>query len=90
MTIKILLNSITNKIVAGKVIEIPASVVKELVKNSIDAGSTKINIILECAGKGMSKDGIKLAIQRHLTAKLDEDDLLNTIVLDSEEKLFYQ
>lgn len=87
MTIKILSNSTINKIAAGEVIERPASVVKELVENSIDAGSTQIDIILECAGKnlivikdngkGMSKEELELAIQRHATSKLDEDDLLN-------------
>lgn len=87
MTIKILSNSTINKIAAGEVIERPASVVKELVENSIDSGSTEIDIILECAGKnlivikdngkGMSKDELELAIQRHATSKLDEDDLLN-------------
>ncbi len=87
MTIKILSNSTINKIAAGEVIERPASVVKELVENSIDAGSTHIDIILEYAGKnlivikdngsGMSKEELELAIQRHATSKLDEDDLLN-------------
>ena len=87
MTIKILSNSTINKIAAGEVIERPASVVKELVENSIDAGSTQIDIALECAGKnlivikdngkGMSKEEIELAIQRHATSKLDENDLLN-------------
>lgn len=87
MTIKILSNSTINKIAAGEVIERPASVVKELVENSIDAGSTHIDIVLECAGKnlilikdnggGMSKEELELAIQRHATSKLDENDLLN-------------
>ena len=87
MTIKILSNSTINKISAGEVIERPSSAVKELVENSIDAGATKIEIILECAGKnlitikdngiGMSKEELELAIQRHATSKLDEDDLLN-------------
>ncbi len=87
MTIKILSNSTINKISAGEVIERPASVVKELVENAIDAESTEIEITLECAGKnlivikdngkGMSKDELELAIQRHATSKLDEDDLLN-------------
>ncbi len=87
MTIKILSNSTINKISAGEVIERPASVVKELVENAIDAGANKIEIILECAGKnliiikdngiGMNKAELELAIQRHATSKLDEDDLLN-------------
>jgi DNA mismatch repair protein MutL len=87
MTIKILSSNTINKISAGEVIERPASVVKELVENAIDAGSTKIDITLEQAGKnliiiadnglGMSRAELELAIQRHATSKLDEDDLLN-------------
>jgi DNA mismatch repair protein MutL len=87
MTIKILSNSTINKIAAGEVIERPASVVKELVENAIDAGATKILINLERSGKnlisisdngfGMSREELELAIKRHATSKLDEDDLLN-------------
>lgn len=85
--IKILSDSTINKIAAGEVIERPASVVKELVENSIDAGSTKIDIILERAGKnliivsdnghGMSREDLEMSVQRHATSKLDENDLLN-------------
>ncbi|RYE05704.1 MAG: DNA mismatch repair endonuclease MutL [Rickettsiaceae bacterium] len=87
MVIKLLSNTTINRIAAGEVIERPASVVKELVENSIDAGSTKIDIILEKAGKnlitisdngyGMSPADLELAILRHTTSKLEEDDLLN-------------
>lgn len=85
--IKILSNSTINKISAGEVIERPSSVVKELVENAIDADATKISITLECSGKnlivikdngfGMTKDELEIAVLRHATSKLDEDDLLN-------------
>ncbi len=87
MPIKILSNSTINKIAAGEVIERPASVVKELVENAIDAGANKISVLIEGAGKnliiihdngtGMLKEELELAILRHATSKLDEDDLLN-------------
>lgn len=87
MTIKLLSESTINRIAAGEVIERPASVVKELVENAVDAGSTKIDIILERAGKNLiiiSDDGIgmtdkelEIAVERHTTSKLDETDFLN-------------
>lgn len=87
MKIKLLSDSTINRIAAGEVIERPASVVKELVENSIDAGANTIDISLEQAGKnlivisdngiGMSEDELKIAIERHTTSKLDELDLLN-------------
>ncbi|WPY00213.1 DNA mismatch repair protein MutL [Candidatus Trichorickettsia mobilis] len=87
MKIKFLSESTINKIAAGEVIERPASVIKELVENAIDAGASKIDIILEQAGKnliiiaddglGMSPEELEIAIQRHTTSKLDETDLLN-------------
>lgn len=87
MKIKFLSESTINRIAAGEVIERPASVVKELMENAIDAASTRIDIILEQAGKnliiiadngtGMSKEDLEIAIERHTTSKLDESDLLN-------------
>lgn len=87
MRIKLLSNKTINRISAGEVIERPASAVKELVENAIDAGAKKITIRLERAGKnlisiaddgiGMGHDDLALAIQRHATSKLDEEDLLN-------------
>lgn len=87
MTIKILSESTINRIAAGEVIERPASVVKELVENAVDAGSTKIDIILERAGKnliiisddgvGMTDKELEIAVERHTTSKLDETDFLN-------------
>ncbi len=84
--IHILSGEIINKIAAGEVIENPASAVKELIENSIDAGSTKICIQTEDAGKskicitdngeGMSKADLSVCYLRHTTSKLlDSDDL---------------
>lgn len=85
--IKILSSEIINQIAAGEIIEKPASIIKELVENSIDAGSTNINIFIKNAGKtkiiiednghGIGKDDLLLAIQRHATSKLPNSNLFN-------------
>ena len=87
--IRILPQEIVNKIAAGEVVERPASVVKELVENSIDAQSTYINIELEDAGKklirisdngcGMSKNDAALALERHATSKINSFNDLSKI-----------
>lgn len=90
--IKIMDELLANKIAAGEVVEKCASVVKELVENSIDAGSTEIKVELEDAGtrqikvidngKGMDKDDAVLAFSRHATSKIkDEDDLYRLTTL---------
>jgi DNA mismatch repair protein MutL len=86
--IMLLEESVINKIAAGEVIERPASIVKELVENAIDAKSTQITVEVSEGGKsrivvvdnghGMSKDNARLCIQRHATSKiLHAEDLFN-------------
>lgn len=85
--IKILSENLANKIAAGEVVERPASVVKELVENSLDAGATEIVVEIEAGGKrlikvsdngcGMSREDALLALERHATSKISTDgDLL--------------
>ena len=87
--IKILDESVSNIIAAGEVVENPASMIKELVENSLDAGSTSIKIEVFNGGKdvkiidngsGMEKNDIMLSIERHATSKISsKDDIFNLI-----------
>ncbi len=90
--IHVLSESVANKIAAGEVVERPASVVKELLENSLDAGSTRIKIQVEAGGKkliqvtdngsGMVRDDAMLAFERHATSKIkNAEDLLSVSTL---------
>jgi DNA mismatch repair protein MutL len=90
--IQVLSESVANKIAAGEVVERPASVVKELLENSLDAGSTRIKIQVEAGGKkliqvtdngcGMVRDDALLAFERHATSKIkNAEDLLRVATL---------
>lgn len=86
--IQLLPDSVANQIAAGEVIQRPASVIKELVENAVDAGATTIRVVIVDAGrtliqviddgKGMSETDARLAFERHATSKIRQaDDLFN-------------
>ncbi len=90
--IHVLSENVANKIAAGEVVERPASVAKELLENSLDAGSTRIRIQVEAGGKklmqitdngcGMVRDDALLAFERHATSKIrNAEDLLSVATL---------
>src|SRR5499425_2948920 len=90
--IRILPEAVANRIAAGEVVERPASVVKELLENALDAGAKTIRVEVEAGGKrmirviddghGMSHDDALLAFERHATSKLrTADDLLSIATL---------
>src|SRR6476646_12165326 len=90
--IHVLSDNVANKIAAGEVVERPASVVKELLENSLDAGATRIKLQIEAGGKkliqitddgcGMVRDDALLAFERHATSKIKSaEDLLNISTL---------
>src|SRR5580704_1044648 len=90
--IRVLSDTVANKIAAGEVVERPASVVKELIENSLDAGATQLRIDIDSGGRrliriaddgcGMLRDDALLAFERHATSKLsDAKDLLSIATL---------
>jgi len=86
MPVRQLPETIVNRIAAGEVVERPASVVKELVENAIDAGATRVEVFTDGGGRrtiaitddghGMTYADLDLAVERHATSKLDDEDLL--------------
>ena len=87
MPVRQLSEGIVNRIAAGEVVERPASVVKELVENALDAGASRIEVVTDGGGRrlirvtddgaGMTRDDLALAVERHATSKLPGDDLLD-------------
>ncbi|MHA1598950.1 MAG: DNA mismatch repair endonuclease MutL [Alphaproteobacteria bacterium] len=86
-TIRRLAETVVNRIAAGEVVERPASALKEILENAIDAAATRIDVVVRDGGRtqvsvtdngfGMTADDLGLAVERHATSKLPDDDLSN-------------
>src|SRR6476661_5403608 len=87
--IRLLPEQVANQIAAGEVVERPASVVKELVENALDAGATRIIVEIQAGGRslirvtddgtGMSRDDALLSLERHATSKIQKAEDLSSI-----------
>ena len=82
--VRLLSETVSNQIAAGEVVERPASVVKELIENALDAGATRISVEIQAGGRslirvtdngvGMNRDDALLCLERHATSKIQSAD----------------